>query len=203
MRDDTDSRVLTGFPTAVLCNAHSAVRAMHYSLSPLFEGTSISGPAKTALITPGQNAAIHRAIASARQGEVLVVAGGDGAFGSFGEILAVCCLQRGVSGLVIDGAIRDTAEVRDMGFAVFAQGANPTPTAKSGTGAIDVEVECAGVRVRPGDIIVGDDDGVVVVPKEVVGTVTEEAGKVLQRESAIRARVEDGESSCVIFGIES
>lgn len=203
MHDAAHSSVLTGFPTAVLCNAHPAVQAMHYSLSPLFEGAGMSGPAKTALITPGQNGAIHRAIASARQGEVLVVSGGDGAFGSFGEILALCCLHRCVSGLVIDGAIRDTAEVRDMGFAVFALGANPMPTEKSEAGAIDVEIECAGVRVRPGDIIVGDDDGVVVVPKEVVGAVAEEAGKVVQRESAIRARVEDGESSCVIFGIDS
>lgn len=197
------ARSLAGYSVADLCSAHAGVRAMHSSLTPLFTGATICGPARTALITPGQNAGIHRAVHVARAGEVLVVGGGDRHHGPFGEILATCCRDRGIEGLVIDGTIRDTAEIREMRFPVFCLGANPAATAKSEPGRIDLEIECAGVHVRPGDIVVGDDDGVVVVPKELAAEVGGKAAALVLWEASVKARIRGGESTCEILGIES
>ncbi len=175
---------------------------MNAALAPLFDAVRIHGPARTARIVPGENAAIHRAIHFARPGEVLVVASGDRSFGPFGELLARSCLGRGVGGLVIDGTIRDTARLKEMRFPVFCLGANPRPTRKSNPGEIDVEIQCAGVRVRPGDIVVGDDDGVVVVPGEITHEVADRVRVLTRREESVRKRLESGESTCEIFGIE-
>ena len=190
------------YATGNLCNAHPEVRAMASCLAPLFPGARVVGPAKTARIRPGQNAAIHRALHGASAGEVLVVdAGGDERFGPFGDILASGCQNKGVRGLVIDGTVRDTAEIRALGFPVFCRGANPTATAKADPGEIDIAVDCGGVRVRPGDIILGDDDGVVVVPRECLGAVLEGAAAVLRKEEAIMARLAQGETTLEIFDI--
>ena len=204
MTDIQIAEALGRFATGNLCNAHPNVRAMHSSLAPLFQGAKISGPAKTAKIPPGDNAAIHRAVHAAEHGDVLVVdAAGDTRFGPFGDILATCCRNQGVSGAVIDGTIRDTADIRQMCFPVYCRGANPTATAKSDPGEIDIEIECGGVRVCPGDIIVGDDDGVVVVPCGIGGDVVERAAEVVRREAAIMARLARGETTSEIFEIGS
>jgi len=191
-------RALARHSVATLCSTDPRVRAMAATLTPLFPGARIAGPAKTARITPGQNAAIHQAVHSARPGDVVVVsAGGDAAFGPFGDILATCCRNQGVQGIVIDGTIRDVAAVRAMRFPVFCLGANPTPTAKSDPGAIDLAITCGGVSVRPGDLVIGDDDGVVVVPADVA----EGAAAVGARERHIFDRLANGETTCDIFEI--
>jgi 4-hydroxy-4-methyl-2-oxoglutarate aldolase len=202
MNDMQISRALGKFPTGNLSNAHREVRAMHSALAPLFQGARIAGPARTARVPLGENAAIHRAVHTAMRGDVLVVdSAGDRTFGPFGDILAACCRNQGVAGLVIDGTIRDTADIKDMRFPVFCLGANPTATAKSDPGEIDIEIECGGVRVRPGDFIAGDDDGVVVVPREIAQAVIEKAGVVARREEAIKARLSRGETTLEIFEI--
>ncbi len=204
MTDDQIAALLGQFPTGNLCNAHQAVEAMQASLMPLFPGAGLAGPAKTAKTPPGENAAIHRAVHSAKRGEVLVVdCAGDRNFGPFGDILATCCRNQGIVGLVIDGTIRDTAEIREMGFPVFCLGANPAATAKSDPGEIDIEILCCGVRVRPGDFLVGDDDGVVVVPRALGEEVIERAEAVVRKEEAIKARLAGGETTLEIFGIGS
>ncbi len=192
------------FPTGNLCNAHPDVRAMASWLAPLFPGARVVGPAKTAKIRPGENAAIHRAVYSAKPGEVPVVdSAGDRSFGPFGDILATCCRNQGVAGLVIDCTIRDTAEIRQMRFPVYCLGANPTATGKADPGEIDIEIDCGGLRVRPGDFIPGDGDGVVVVPREIVGEVVERAAAVLRKEETIKARLARGETTLEIVGIAS
>lgn len=193
---------LGAFPLGNLCNADSRVTALDPAVTPLFQGARLSGQARTARISPGQNAAIHMAVHAAAPGDVLIVdAGGDRGHGPFGDILAACCMEKGVRGLVIDGTIRDTAEIREMGFPVFCLGANPTATAKKDPGAVDVDIDCGGVAVRPGDFIVGDDDGVVVVPRAIAAAVIEGAAAVDRREIAIKARLAAGESTAEIFGL--
>lgn len=200
MNDTQFSEALGQFPTGNLCNAHSEVRAMNSCLTPLFQGAKLSGPAKTAKAPPGENAAIHRAVHSARCGEILVVdCAGDRNFGPFGDILATCCRNQGVTGLVIDSTIRDTAEIREMRFPVHCLGANPAATAKLDPGEIDIEIQCGGARVRPGDFIVVDDDGVVVVPREIAAEVAERAAAVVEKEEAIMARLARGETTLEIF----
>ena len=204
MNDIQIAEALGDFPTGNLCNAHQEVRAMHSSIAPLFQGAKIYGSAKTAKILPGQNAAIHRAVHTAKRGDVLVVdSAGDKHFGPFGDILATCCRNQGISGLVIDGTIRDTEEIRQMLFPVYCLGANPTATGKSDPGEIDIEIECGGVRVRPGDFIIGDDDGVTVVPRQIAREVIEEAVVVVRREETIKARLARGETTLEILEIGS
>lgn len=195
------ARLLEAYAVADLCSAHPGVQAMHSSLTPLFLGARICGPARTARTPPGQNAAIHRAVASAQPGEVLVVGCRDATFGPFGDILAACCLARGIQGLVIDSTVRDTARIREMRFPVFCLGASPVATGKTDPGEINVGIQCGGVRVRPGDIVVGDDDGVVVVAREIAAEAAERARARVRWEKAVRRRIAQGESSCDILGI--
>lgn len=193
---------LGGLPTGNLCNAHPGVKAMHAAIKPLFPGAKLAGPARTAITAPGQNAAIHRALVNAKPGDVLVVdGGGSRLYGPFGDILATACQLKGITGLVIDSSVRDLAEIRDLGFAVFCLGTNPSATQKTDLGEIDVPVVCAGVRVSPGDYVVGDEDGVVVIPQDIAQKVAEAATAVARREADIRAALAKGKSTCEIFDI--
>lgn len=195
-------RKLGDYSTGNLCNAHSEVQAMAAAIKPLFEGIKIAGPAKTAVITPGENAAIHRAVHTASPGQVLIVDGGaDRCFGPFGDILATCCRDQGIVGAVIDSTIRDVADIKEMQFPIYCLGANPTAAAKTAPGSIDIPVICGGLRVRPGDVIVGDDDGVVVIPVEIAGTVADRVQIVAERECAIKKRLASGLTTCEIFEI--
>jgi len=193
---------LLQYPTGNLCNANTAVQALDFVIKPLLPGVRLAGPAKTARIAPGQNAAIHRAVHMALPGDVLVVDGaGATTFGPFGDLLAECCKTKGIAGAVLDCSIRDSAEIRDLGFQVFCLGFHPAATAKDDPGDIDTEIVCGGVRVRPGDIIVADDDGVVVVPRDIAATVAEQAKQVVDKEDSIRARILAGESTFEIFNL--
>jgi 4-hydroxy-4-methyl-2-oxoglutarate aldolase len=194
--------VLSGLPTGNLCNAHSGVRAMNAAIVPLYQGAKLAGPARTAAIVPGHNAGIHRALARAKPGQVLVVdGGGSRLYGPFGDILASACKLKGITGLVIDSTIRDVAEIRAMNFPVFCLGANPSATQKTDPGEIDVPVVCAGVRVAPGDYIVGDADGVVVIQQDIAREVARSALAIVNREEEIRAELREGKTTCEILNI--
>lgn len=194
---------LSGFPTGNLCNANVNVLAMRTSISPLFSGAKIAGPAVTARIAPGQNAAIHRAIHKASPGHVLVVdGGGDTSYGSFGDILATACKKKGITGAILDASVRDSAEIRSLGFPVFCLGAHPAAPNKTDPGDIDIEIRCGGVQVRPGDFVIGDDDGVVVVPRELATTVLEQVKNVAIREKEILAELEAGRSTVEILRLD-
>jgi len=194
---------LQGLSTAILCNASPAVRAMRSALVPLSLGYTIVGPARTVRISPGQNAAIHRSVHKAQRGDVLVVdGGGNTSYGPFGDILATCCQHKGIRGAVIDSTIRDLAEIREMRFPVFCLGGHPAPTEKSDPGKIDISIICGGVEVEPGDIVVGDEDGVVVVPRNSLDEVVRNASAILDQEKQIQLRLSNGETTCEIFGID-
>jgi len=193
---------LAAYPTGNLVNASAHVRAMASRIAPLFAGARLAGPARTARITPGQNAAIHRAVMLAGPGEVLVVDGGASEYyGPFGDILATACLQRGIAGLVIDGTVRDSDEIAALGFPVFCIGRNPAPTIKTEPGENDIPVTCGDIRVSPGDIIVGDGDGVVVIPAAEMQAVAAALPGVAAREEEIRAELRAGRTTYEIFGL--
>lgn len=192
----------TAYPTGNLCNADPRVRALPSALRPLLPRRRIAGPARTARITPGQNGAIHRAVARAVAGEVLVVAA-DGAtrFGPFGDLLAEACKMRGLAGAVLDSTYRDSADIAAMGFQVFGRGMHPEATQKSHPGEVDTTVMIGGIEIAPGDWVVGDDDGVVVIPNAAVEDVLISVAQVAAREETIRARILAGESTLDIFGL--
>ncbi|MFP4005029.1 MAG: RraA family protein [Alphaproteobacteria bacterium] len=202
MTGDEPCAALGAFSTGTLCDAHPQVRALDSAIMPLFRGAAFSGTARTAMTPPDHNAAIHRALHTAREGDVLVIDGGGGsAFGLFGDILAAACIRRGVRGCVIDGTVRDTAGICAMCFPVFCRGVNAAGAGKSDPGEVNAEIVCGGVAVCPDDFVIGDDDGVVVVPRELGPQVVARAEEVVRREREIIRRVGEGESTCEILGI--
>ncbi len=194
------ARALRDFPTGNLCNANTSIQALASSIRPLIPGMRLAGVAKTVRIVPGQNAAIHRAAHTANPGDVLVVDGGASPeFGPFGDLLTECCLMKQVAGAVFDCTVRDSTDIRALGFQVFCRGFHPAATAKDDPGEVDIEIDCGGARVSPGDIIVGDDDGVVVVPGAQAEEILEHVRQVAAREETIRARIQAGETTFDIF----
>ncbi|MEM7378683.1 MAG: RraA family protein [Pseudomonadota bacterium] len=194
--------VFANYPTGNLCNADARVRPLSSAITPLIPGRRIAGPARTARITPGQNGAVHRAVHAAQPGEVLVVDGGASSrFGPFGDLLAEGCKIRGLAAAVLDCTVRDRADIAALGFPVFCRGYHPEATAKTDPGEIDVPVTLGGVTISPGDIVVGDDDGVVVIPADLAGCVLARVADVAAREERIRTRLQAGETTYDIFDL--
>lgn len=190
------------FPTGNLCNADTRVQSLAPAIKPLISGKRVVGRARTVRITPGQNGAIHRAVHNADVGDMLVVDGGASErFGPFGELLADGCLAKGIVGAVFHCTIRDSADIAALGFQVFCRGFHPEATAKSERGETDIPVVLGGAQVNPGDIVLGDDDGVVVIPIDAAVEVLSKATSVAAREETIRARIHAGETTLDIFGL--
>ena len=188
------------FPTGNLCNADPRVRPLSSAIRPLIPGVRIAGSARTVRIKPGQNGAIHRAVHKAEPGDILVVDGGGSLrWGPFGDLLAEGCKVKGMVGAVLDCAIRDSTDIAALGFQVFCRGFHPEATAKTDPGETDIPVKVGGVVVGPADILVGDDDGVVVIPATIATLVLASVGAVAQREKTIRARILAGETTHEIF----
>ncbi|MEU0841405.1 RraA family protein [Streptomyces sp. NPDC005962] len=178
-----------GHSTATLYEASSsAARPCDSALRAAWPGARLAGPAFTVQGIGGDNLALHRAVATAPPGSVLVVDLQGARHGHWGEILAVAAQQRGILGLVVDGGVRDTAEQAELDFPVFARHVTVVGTGKEHPGQFDVPVRVADVVVHPGDLIVGDADGVVVVPVEAVAkTLGQSDDRVAAEQRALEA----------------
>lgn len=151
-------------------------------------GTALLGSALPVWVRSGDNYVIHRAIERAAPGDVLVVNGqGSLAHALFGELMCRAAMLRGVTGVVLDGAVRDRCALAELGFPTFARGASPSGPTKEGTGEVGYPVACGGVVVAPGDIVVGDGDGVVVVPLRDATAVLARLATVQQWEAGQRS----------------
>ena len=185
----TDSAIAAWatIPPAIATDCMNRGQAMAARIKPLAAGTRLTGQARTIACMVGDNSAIHAATRLIEPGDVLVIAAGDYADAAlWGGLLTQVALSQGAAGVVIDGAVRDIAEIREAGFPCFATATVPAGPHKGFGGTIDGVISCAGCTVAPGDIILGDDDGITVVPLGKADTVLADChAKLAQEEDAL------------------
>jgi len=166
---------------------------MSARIKPLAPGTVLVGQARTVSCMVGDNSALHVAIGLLRPGEVLVAdAGGYADTAVWGGIMTRAAMERSIAGIVVDGAVRDAAEIRELGFPCFASAVVPAGPHKGFGGIIDGTISCAGCPVRPGDIVLGDDDGIAVVPLERQAEILTASLDKIAAEEAINAETKQG-----------
>ncbi len=181
--------------------------AMHRSgelqaIKPIDAGFHMVGPVVTVRTYPGDWAKPVEAIDVAQKGEVLVIDAGSSGPALWGELATHSCLQKGLAGVVVDGAVRDTVEIRQLGFPVFSRLVTPTAGEPKGFGEINIPIKISGVRVFPGDWAVGDDDGVVIIPKAKAAEFANRAMDVLEKENRLRGEIEAGSTLSQVAYLE-
>jgi RraA family protein len=173
----------TGCLTGNVGDCIGRAAAMDARIKSLAVGMKIVGPALTVRVPPTDNLMIHKALTLIKPGDVLVIdGGGNHSWALLGFLMVSTAQKLGVAGIVADGCVRDAQEIRKSGFPVFSAGLSPNGPFKEGPGEINYPITCGGQVVRPGDIIIADDDGVVVLKQELAKTVIEEVDTIIQRE---------------------
>lgn len=191
---------LAQFGVATIHEAMGRLGLMRPYIRPVYEGARLCGTAVTVLLQPGDNWMLHVAAEQVQEGDV-VVAGcvTESEDGFFGELLATSLRSRGARGLVIDGGCRDVDELREMDFPVFSRAINAKGTVKATLGSVNVPVNVANALVNPGDVVVADTDGVVVVPAARAAEVAEASRRREEAEAGKRTRFEAGELGLDIY----
>ena len=197
-------RLLDGFGTATVCEAAGGEGIVDVDLKQVIPGSRAAGPARTVLCGQGDNLALHEALASVRPGEVLVITMPEPApFGAVGELIVLQAQARGAAGMLVDVAVRDIAELKEIGLPIWARFVRIRGTKKADPGRLDVPVVVGGATIRPGDVVIMDDDGVVVVAAERIEEVAEAARAREEKESRLRPRLRVGELTYDLLGLRA
>ncbi len=192
--------LLTQVGSSVVCEAMG--RKNHISYRPIFKGPCVVGPAITVGVPRGDHLMVHVAFDHLRQGDFLVVVPNeDDTHAYFGDLMATSAKARGCAGLLVDGGVRDIAELEAMAFPVWARAICPAGTDRKQLGSVNVPVICAGVTINAGDLVVADQDGVAIIPFNDVEAVVKKAQDRINWEADVKARLAQGEPSISVLAL--
>jgi 4-hydroxy-4-methyl-2-oxoglutarate aldolase len=200
--DHRDVEKLGAVGVATVHEALGRTGSLGPALRPIQQGVAIAGSAVTALCWPGDNLMIHAAVEQCRAGDILVVAtASPSTHGMFGDLFATALQHRGVHGLIIDAGVRDTEQLRRMGFPVWSRYVSAEGTVKATAGHVNLPVVIAGQSIDAGDVIVADDDGVVCVPRSRVAATLVAASARVAKEDASRVAFQEGQLGLDRYGL--